>query len=65
MLSRLDDVPSMVVRGFRYVLVEARKFGVLSSGPELELGLLFGLEDGLKENEPPALEPGRGLDPGR
>jgi hypothetical protein len=66
MLSRpLDGVPSMVVRGLRYVLVEARKFGVLSSGPELELGLLFGLEDGLKENDPPALEPGRWLDPGR
>lgn len=58
----LDGVPSIVVSGLRYVLVEARKLGVPSSGPELELGLLFDREDGLKEVGPPALEPGR-LDP--
>lgn len=56
-----DGVPSMVDKGFLYVLVEARKLGVLSSGPELELGLLFGREDGLNENEPSE----RWLDPGR
>jgi hypothetical protein len=46
------------------VLAEARELGVPSSGPELELGLLLDREGGLKETDPPALEPGR-LDPSR
>lgn len=48
----------MVESGFRYVFVEARKLGVLSSGPELDPGLLLGREEA--PNEPWLwLEPGR------
>lgn len=47
------------------MLVDARKLGVASSGPELELGLLLDREEGLKEIDPPALEPGRLEPPSR
>lgn len=46
------------------MFVEARKLGVVSSGPELDPGLLLGREEA--RNEPWLwLDPGRWLEPGR
>jgi hypothetical protein len=55
----LVGVPSIVESGFLYVFVEARKLIALSSGPELEPGLLSRRDGVLFDPSDWWLEPGR------